>query len=156
MHLHRYEKYWLTFSIGMLFVFLLVLGISAFAQGNQPPSHSTTIDPTQVDVTAPFDNPGLEKIDDQTYIANIVAMAFGYMPNKLEVPVGSKVIFRVTSRDVIHSFTIPKTNVNMMIVPGHVGQVEHTFTEPGEYLVLCNEYCGTGHHYMQMRIEVTE
>ena len=154
MHLHRYEKIWLTFGIGSLIVFLAVLGVSAFAFGQQPPSHMAIVDPQNLE--APFDEPGLRQINDTTYQANIVAMAFGYSPNKIEVPVGSTVLFQVTSKDVVHSFTIPMTNVNFMVTPGHVNMAEHTFTEPGTYLVLCNEYCGTGHHYMQMAIEVTE
>ncbi|MGO4889648.1 cytochrome c oxidase subunit II [Anaerobacillus sp. MEB173] len=155
MHLHRYEKIWLTFGIGSLFVFLITIGVSAFAYGNQPPSHMAQVDPQNLEAS-PFGEPGLTQIDDNTYKATLVAMAFGYQPNKIEVPVGSKVIFEVTSKDVVHSFTIPHTNVNMMITPGHVNMAEHTFTEPGSYLVLCNEYCGTGHQYMQMTIEVVE
>ncbi|MDQ0339560.1 cytochrome c oxidase subunit 2 [Caldalkalibacillus uzonensis] len=156
MHLHRYEKYWLYFGIGTLIVFLSVLGVGAFAMGQYPPSHDAVVDPLNVSETPPFDDPGLVQIDDQTYVANIVAMTFGYRPNVIEVPAGATVIFEVTSEDVIHSFTIPGTNVNMMVTPGHVNQARHTFTEPGSYLVLCNEYCGAGHHYMQMTIEVIE
>ncbi len=154
MHLHRYEKIWLTFGIGSLFVFLAVLGVSAFAFGQQPPSHMATVDPQNLSNEAPFNEPGLRQIDENTYQATIIAMAFGYSPNRIEVPVGSTVRFQVTSSDVVHSFTIPMTNVNFMVTPGHVNMAEHTFTEPGTYLVLCNEYCGTGHHYMQMAIEV--
>lgn len=156
MHLHRYEKIWLTFGIGSLFVFLAVLGVSAFAFGNQPPSHMATVDSRNLSNEAPFDEPGLRQINETTYQANIIAMAFAYVPNKIEVPVGSTVRFQVTSADVVHSFTIPGTNVNFMVTPGHINMAEHTFTEPGTYLVLCNEYCGTGHHYMQMAIEVIE
>ena len=29
------------------------------------------------------------------------------------------------------------------------GTIYATFTEPGEYLLVCNEYCGTAHHLMQ-------
>lgn len=156
MHLHRYEKYWLIFGVGTLIVFLTVLGVSAFSMGHHAPSHVETIDPNRLSEIPPFDNPGLEKIDDNTYVATIIAMTFGYQPHKIEVPVGATVIFQVASRDVIHSFTIPQTNVNMMITPGHISKTQHTFTEPGTYLVLCNEYCGLGHHYMQMTIEVIE
>lgn len=156
MQLHRYEKYWLYFGVGTLIVFLATLGVSAFAMGFNPPSHEAVLDPQRVDETPPFDNPGLVQIDENTYVANLVAMTFGYTPNKLEVPVGSTVIFRVTSKDVVHSFSIPGTNVNMMVIPGHVNEAQHTFTEPGSYLVLCNEYCGAGHHFMQMSIEVME
>ncbi len=156
MRLHRYEKYWLYFGVGALVLFLATLGVSAFAMGFSPPGHGDVLDPTKVEETPPFDEPGLVQVDENTYVANIVAMTFGYTPNELEVPVGSTVIFRVTSKDVVHSFSIPKTNVNIMVTPGYVGEAKHTFTEPGSYLVLCNEYCGTGHHFMQMTIEVSE
>ena len=29
-----------------------------------------------------------------------------------------------------------------------------TFETPGEYLVVCNEYCGLGHHLMQGKVIV--
>ena len=79
---------------------------------------------------------------------------FGYGPEEIEVPAGSKVDFTVTSKDVVHGFQIVGTNVNMMVVPGEVNQISHTFDEPGEYLILCNEYCGTYHEIMQARIIV--
>ncbi|UCZ53675.1 cytochrome c oxidase subunit II [Bacillus shivajii] len=154
MHIHKYEKIWLIFGIGSLIFFLLVLGVAAFAFGQQPPSHMATVDSQNLDQDPVWSEPGLEKIDENTYRARIVAQAYGYDPGVIEVPEGAKVYFEVTSKDVIHSFTIPGTNVNMMITPGHVNMTSHTFTEPGEHLVLCNEYCGTGHHYMQMTIEV--
>lgn len=155
MHMHRLEKMWLTFGLVMLFVFLGVLGVSAFAMGLQPPSeHHHMIDPTKVSETAPFDKPGIQKVADKEYEAVMVAFAFGYTPDKMEVPVGSTVHFTVTSQDVIHGFEIPGTNVNMMVIPGEVSQVSHKFTKPGEYLILCNEYCGTAHEYMATKIVV--
>lgn len=154
MHIHKYEKIWMIFGIGSLALFLTVVGVTAFAFGQHPPSHMGHVDSQNLQ-DSEFAEPGLEQIDENTYRARLVAMAFGYDPSTIEVPVGSTVQFEVTSADVVHSFTIPGTNVNFMVTPGHVNKAEHTFTEPGEYLVLCNEYCGTGHHYMQMRIEVT-
>lgn len=61
MHIHRLEKIWLIFGAVMLGVFLTIIGVSAFASGNQPPSDATLIDPTKVDQTKPFDKPGLKK-----------------------------------------------------------------------------------------------
>ncbi len=55
MHIHKLEKYWLTFGIILLAVFLTVLGVSAFAAGNQPASDADLIDPAKVNQTAPFD-----------------------------------------------------------------------------------------------------
>ncbi|KIL36106.1 cytochrome C oxidase subunit II [Cohnella kolymensis] len=155
MHLHRLEKIWLTIGIGMLAVFLLVLGTMAFSMGTTTPSqHHHTIDPSEVSTTAPFDKPGLTKAGDKHFEAVMVAYAFGYEPQTLEVPAGSTVDFKVTSSDVVHGFSIVGTNVNIMVVPGEVSQISHTFDKPGEYLILCNEYCGTGHEYMKTTIVV--
>lgn len=156
MHLHRLEKIWLTFGIVMLFVFLIVLGVSAFAMGMGTPgsAHHAEIDPAKVAETPPFDNPVLKKVGEQEYEAVMIAYAFGFSPDKMEVPAGSTIHFMVTSPDVVHGFQIPGTNVNMMVVPGEVNQTSHTFDKPGEYLILCNEYCGTGHQFMSTTIIV--
>ncbi|HAL00176.1 MAG TPA: cytochrome B5, partial [Exiguobacterium sp.] len=80
MHIHRLEKIWLIFGAVMLGVFLTIIGVSAFASGNQPPSDATLIDPTKVDQTKPFDKPGLKKIDDDRYEAISVAQALQLTP----------------------------------------------------------------------------
>lgn len=156
MHLHKYEKIWLVFGIASLIVFLSVVGVSAFSQDHTPAGGMETIDPQKVSETAPFDNPGVTQLDDDTYQATIVAMAFGYQAPELKVPVGKEIIFKVTSTDVVHSLTIDNTKVNMMVVPGRITTKSYTFEEPGTYLILCNEYCGTGHHMMYTEIEVYE
>ncbi|WP_314003687.1 cytochrome c oxidase subunit II [uncultured Paenibacillus sp.] len=156
MHIHKLEKIWLAIGIAMLVVFLTVLGVSAFAQGMQPPSgKQQAIDPAKAAETPPFDKPGLRQIGDNRYEAVMLGFAFGFEPRQpMEVPAGATVDFVVTATDVVHGFAIPRTNVNMMVVPGEVSRVTHTFDKPGEYLILCNEYCGIGHEYMQTKIVV--
>ncbi|WP_126428806.1 cytochrome c oxidase subunit II [Brevibacillus marinus] len=156
MHIHRYEKYWLTFGFLAIVTFIVFMFVTAFSHGHHPAGGTEVIDPTKVDQTPPFDKPGVVKTGDNEYDVYIVAMAFGYNPAKIQVPAGAKIRFHVTTRDVIHSFSIPGTNVNMEILPGHVSTREHTFKEPGQYLVICNEYCGAGHHMMKMDIEVLD
>lgn len=154
MHLHKYEKIWLSFGIISLIVFLSIVGVSAFFHNQTPSGGMETIDPKKVNETAPFDNPGVTQINDDTYQVAIVAMAFGYTAPELKVPVGKEIIFKLTSTDVVHSFTIDNTKVNMMVVPGQITTKSYTFDQPGKYLILCNEYCGAGHHYMFTEIEV--
>ncbi|EZP76907.1 cytochrome C oxidase subunit II [Parageobacillus genomosp. 1] len=156
MHMHKYEKIWLTFGIGILFAFLTIVGVSAFAEGNQPPSCLTTIDPEKVDQTPPFNKPGLVKTGDNEYQLNIVVSAFAFTPNQIEIPKGAKVTINVTSKDVIHGFEVAGTNINMMVEPGYINTITKTFNKPGEYTILCNEYCGAGHHMMTGRIKVVE
>ena len=70
------------------------------------------------------------------------------------MPAGVPVTFRITSPDVLHGFQIVGTNVNLTVAPGYVSEATTTFETPGEYLVVCNEYCGLGHHLMQGKVIV--
>ena len=144
----------MTFGIAMLVIFLAVIFVAAFADNLNPPSGMTQIDPTKVASTPPFDKPGLRQVSPGHYEAYYVAQVFMFTPSKLEIPVGSTVTFYVTSPDVIHGFNIAQTDINMMIIPGWVNSATHTFTKPGNYLLLCNEYCGISHQNMFASIEV--
>jgi cytochrome c oxidase subunit 2 len=144
----------MTFGLAMLVVFLAVITTAAVVDGFVPPSHVQSIDPTKVAQTPPFDHPGLRKVADGAYEAYYVARVFSFTPASIEVPVGSRVTFYVTSADVEHGFSIPETGVNTMVTPGWVSQVSHTFNERGTFLLVCNEYCGAGHHMMAAKVEV--
>jgi cytochrome c oxidase subunit 2 len=60
----------------------------------------------------------------------------------------------VTSVDVQHGFKIQDTNINMMILPGQVSKLTHTFDTAGEFPYACTEYCGVGHQNMFGKIIV--
>ncbi|HTU82183.1 MAG TPA: cytochrome c oxidase subunit II [Candidatus Acidoferrales bacterium] len=154
MHIHKYERWWMTFGVGMLIAFLVLLGVAAFADNINPPSGMQQIDPAKVAETPPFDKPGLHKDSDKTYDAYYVAQVFSFNPSSITVPAGSTVRFYVTSPDVVHGFFITHTDVNMMAVPGWVNLAEHKFARPGTYLLICHEYCGIGHQNMFGKIEV--
>jgi cytochrome c oxidase subunit 2 len=154
VHIHRYERWWLTFGIGMLLLFLALIFIAAFVDNIHPPSGMQQIDPTKVAQTPPFDKPGLRKLPDGSYEAYYVARVFEFDPATLRVPAGSRVTFYVTSADVVHGFFIPNTAVNMMAIPGWVNEQTHVFSRSGEYLLICHEYCGEGHQDMFAKIEV--
>jgi cytochrome c oxidase subunit II len=154
MQIHRYERWWMTFGLTMLVVFLALIGFAAIADNVNPPSGMRQIDPTKVAQTPPFDKPGLHRLADGSFEVYYVAQVFFFNPAVLTVPLGSKVTFYVTSSDVVHGFFVPDTDINMMAVPGWVNQETHRFNRRGEYLVICHEYCGIGHQNMFAKIEV--
>ncbi len=154
MHIHRYERWWITVGIAMLALFLGLILFAAFADNINPPSGMQQVDPTRVASTPPFDHPGLRKLSDGTYEAYYVAQVFMFTPATITIPAGSTVTFYVTSPDVVHGFEIAQTDVNMMAVPGWVNSATHRFVKPGTYLLVCNEYCGIGHQNMFGKIEV--
>ncbi|WP_017380956.1 cytochrome c oxidase subunit II [Paenisporosarcina sp. TG-14] len=154
MNMHRDEKIWLILSFGMIMTFFLVTGYQTFALDMGPPSHKETIDPQKVNETAPFDNPGITKIGEKEYEVVMILEIFSFTPNNIEVPVGSTVHFTMTSKDITHGFQVAGTNLNAMVMPGYIQKVKQKFDKPGEYLVLCNEYCGAGHQLMSTTITV--
>ena len=81
-------------------------------------------------------------------------MMFSFQPAEIRVPAGRPVTFRMTSSDVVHGFQIVGTNGNTMVVPGYVSQFTTVFRNPGEYLIVCNEYCGLSHHLMSAKLIV--
>jgi len=64
------------------------------------------------------------------------------------------VTFYLASPDVQHGFVIERTNINVMVIPGHVSKITARFDEPGVYRFLCHEYCGVGHHLMFGKVVV--
>ncbi len=154
MHLHRAEKLWLYFAVAMIAIFIGVLATAAIVDGFVPPSRIESIDPTKVSQTPPFNHPGLHKISDGVYEAYYVGHIFAFDPATITVPAGSRVTFYVTSADVMHGFSIPETGVNVSVAPGWVSSVSHTFATPGTFLLICNEYCGSGHQLMAAKVVV--
>jgi cytochrome c oxidase subunit 2 len=154
IHIHRYERLWLLFGVAILVVFLATVTTAALVEGFVPPSARQGIDPTKVAQTPPFDHPGIRKVGENAYEVYYVAHIFSFDPPRLTIPRGAHVTFYVTSPDVEHGFSITETAVNTMVTPGWVSSVSHTFTTPGRYLLVCNEYCGAGHQVMAGQIEV--
>jgi cytochrome c oxidase subunit 2 len=62
----------------------------------------------------------------------------------------------ISSMDWQHGFSIQPVNINMQVVPGYEMVLNITPDTAGEFGVVCNEYCGIGHHSMLGRIYVKE
>jgi cytochrome c oxidase subunit II len=72
--------------------------------------------------------------------------------NDLVIPAGQNVGLEITSRDVIHSFWIPRLNGKTDAVPGRRHPLTINADEPGTYVGQCTEYCGLSHAYMRQRV----
>jgi cytochrome c oxidase subunit 2 len=68
------------------------------------------------------------------------------------IPTDAKVVIRGTSRDVIHSFWVPKLNGKRDMVPGRVHTWNFHANRPGIYAGQCAEFCGLSHANMRMEI----
>lgn len=80
----------------------------------------------------------------------------GYVDESLHVPVDRPVRLVMTSRDVIHSLFIPAFRLKMDLVPGRYTSTWFHAVRPGEYPLLCAEYCGDNHSSMLSTVVVHE
>ncbi len=76
--------------------------------------------------------------------------------DELHVEVDQTYHFRLESRDVLHSFSVPVFRIKQDAIPGRsiMGWFEPTLT--GEYDIQCAEICGIGHGVMAARIHIED
>ncbi len=136
-------KVFATWIIGssVLCLLLLVWGLVVL----QPPSERTvqSAAPLVVDVTGQqwawnFTYP--DENDRQT--------------NELYLPVDQPVLFKVSSKDVVHSFWLIQMGIKVDANPGETTTAEVTPTMTGTFTVRCAELCGLYHSYMQTTVHV--
>ena len=157
MNIDFYERLWMWAAAAIIALFIAVIGVSTVAYGLHPPSHVETIDPAKI-----FTDPRFSKIGqpvempDGTLEVQMAALMFAFAPAEVRVPAGRRIRFRMTSADVTHGFMIAGTNANTMLVPGYISQFTTVFSRPGDYLIVCHEFCGNGHHVMSGRLIVEE
>lgn len=76
--------------------------------------------------------------------------------NRLHLPAGSPVDVVVTSRDVIHSFWVPRLAGKVDAIPGMSNVWRIQADTPGVYQGLCAEFCGVEHAGMRFDVVVHE
>ena len=62
----------------------------------------------------------------------------------------------LSSMDWQHGFSLQPVNINLQVHPNYDMVVTLTPNESGEFGVVCNEFCGIGHHTMIGKIYVKE
>lgn len=74
--------------------------------------------------------------------------------NEYHVPVNTIVTLSIESRDVIHSYWVPRLGRKVDGIPGHVNHTWFKALEPGEYVGECAELCGEQHAHMRFKVIV--
>ena len=110
--------------------------------------------PTSIKNIKPYDKDTVIQVSDKHYEIYYIARMWTFFPQEVRIPAGSTVDIYLTSKDVIHGFNISKKAINLMAVPNAVNHVRVKFDTPGEYDIVCHEYCGVGHQMMYAKIVV--
>jgi cytochrome c oxidase subunit 2 len=91
------------------------------------------------------------------------AWTFGYdqggkkvQSYELVLPKDKPVVFKIHSKDVLHSFWVPEFRLKLDAVPGITGTVRLTPNKIGNWQVVCTELCGLGHSTMRQPARVVD
>ncbi|MCP5467908.1 MAG: cytochrome c oxidase subunit II [Deltaproteobacteria bacterium] len=117
----------------------------------------------KVKIDIPQDPDLVVKIEGQQFVWN---MTYPGLDNKfgtiddfkttsqLYVPINKKVVFELSSKDVIHSFWVPNLRLKQDAVPGRVIKGWFEAVKNGTYSIGCAELCGSGHGMMRGQLHV--
>jgi len=62
----------------------------------------------------------------------------------------------MSSLDYQHGFSLQPVNINIQVHPGYEHVLTLTPNQSGTFAIICNEYCGLGHHTMAGRMYVVD
>ncbi len=89
-------------------------------------------------------------------VIEITAKKFEFTPNEITLKKGETVILRLTSTDRVHGFFSKPLKVDTDITPDKTTDVAVTPDAVGDFTIICDHYCGTGHGNMKMKATVVE
>ncbi len=154
MKIHTYERAFLAAGAIVVTACGAALLYVTLGMGIHLPGAAGRVEPLQVLRTPPFNRPGLHQTGPDRYDAVILAQSWAFIPSEIRIPVGAEVTFIGTAIDIIHGLHVAESRVNMMLIPGQISRNTYRFERPGEFLLLCHEYCGLGHHTMSGKVIV--
>jgi cytochrome c oxidase subunit II len=86
----------------------------------------------------------------------ISAKKFAFTPSAITLKKGEPVILRLTSADRVHGFMSKPLKIDTDIAAGKTTDVTVTPSSAGNFTVICDHYCGTGHGNMKIKVAVVE
>ena len=89
-------------------------------------------------------------------VIEITAKKFAFSPSTITLQKGEPVILRLTSADRVHGFMSRPLKIDTDIAAGKTTDVNVTPDTAGNFTVICDHYCGTGHGNMKMKVAVVE
>lgn len=74
----------------------------------------------------------------------------------LKLKKGVQYTLHLSSVDVNHGFSLFPVNLNFQIVPGYDYGLKVVPNTSGDFKIICNEFCGIGHHTMVGKVIVED
>ncbi len=158
----RDEKIWVAVSLLWMFTSFVFMPVYHFAGSQNPPYETYRVSPEEFDklVEAMIEKykvgeengmPVVHPDPDEPVF--IRASMWQWYP-VVELEKGKTYKIHLSSMDIQHGFSILPINMNFMVLPNYDYVLTLTPTTEGEYYIVCNEFCGMGHHMMVGKLYV--
>jgi len=98
----------------------------------------------------------LIRASDNPKVIEITAKKFEFTPSEITLKKGEPVILRMTTADRVHGFMSKPLKFDTDIPVGKTTDVAVTPDTAGDFTVICDHYCGSGHGGMKMKVTVVE
>ena len=98
----------------------------------------------------------LTRASDNPKVIEISAKKFEFTPSQITLKKGEPVILRLSSSDRVHGFMSKPLKIDTDIPADKTADVPVTPDTAGNFTVICDHYCGTGHGNMKMKVTVVE
>ncbi len=166
-----HEKLWLGVAILWCFVMSLMMPYWHFRGKQNSRGEAYTVAPADFLARTerfvadnrvgtfhnPVDNPFLKEMPIVEPApggdAYLIGRMWQWYP-ALRLRVGETYRLHLSSLDLNHGFSLQPLNMNFHVLPGYDHVLTITPTSKGEFTIVCNEFCGIGHHAMTGKIFV--
>jgi len=161
---HRAEKTWVVIAFAWCMVLFAMMPLWHWKGGQNPSGIRRRVEPAAFyKRTLEFTNQ--YKVGDDRGMPIVApppgadiyltAMSFQWTPI-LKLQKGKEYILHLSSLDVNHGFSLYPININFQVVPGYDYGLRVTPNASGDFRIICNEFCGIGHHTMVGRVIVED
>jgi cytochrome c oxidase subunit 2 len=161
---HKAEKIWVSIAFVWCIVLFAMMPLWHWKGGQNPAGVRSRVDPRAFYArTMEFAKQYQIGTDAGMPIAAppagadvyLVGLSFQWYPI-LQLEQGKEYMLHLSALDVNHGFSLYPLNVNFAVVPGFDYALRVTPTSSGDFRIICNEFCGIGHHTMVGRVIVVD
>jgi cytochrome c oxidase subunit II len=161
---HRAEKVWFAIAFGWCMILFAMMPLWHLKGGQNPSGIRRKVEPAAYSArveqfVADYKVGELNGIPVVEPPAGADVYLLGRMWNwypVLKLKKGVEYTLHLSSIDVNHGFSLYPVNVNFQVVPGYDYGLKIVPSEAGDFGVICNEFCGVGHHMMLGKVLVTD
>ncbi len=162
--IHGIELAWIVIAFvwGLFMFFMMIWWHGAGQQNVSNEAYRTTPERFTAQAQLMIDQYTVREVEGLPVVAPppgsdvfLIARLWQWYP-LLELKKNESYRLHIASVDWQHGFSLQPVNINLQIHPGYDMVVTVTPDRSGEYTIVCNEFCGIGHHMMTGKIFVVD